>query len=107
MKIDYTYLLTKGIKTIGGFQKGFYNRKHYKLDKIDLTDDIVNVIIPREMYSMLSSYFFAMFGNSIRTLGREKFNKKYIFDCSDCIKKEIDENITYALNCDIKPVEFD
>lgn len=105
MKIDYTYLTKKGIKTIGGFQKGFSNRKDYKLDKVDLTDEIVNVIIPKGMYCMLSSYFFAMFGNSVRTLGIEKFFKKYQFECSDIIMKEIKQNVSYALFCDINVLD--
>lgn len=82
-----------------GRNRGERLREKLNLDAFDGSEDIiVKVIIPKETYSISSSFFLGLFGPSIMKLGsRESFLKKYIFETSEFLISVIDKHIARAL----------
>lgn len=81
-----------------GRPKGKLGREKYNLDAIDKSDVAVKVIIPENTYTINSSYFLGLFGDSIRAAGsREAFLKKFIFQCPEIFRNEIEKSIARAL----------
>jgi len=94
-KIEFEKL---GGPLYSGRDRGAANREKLQLDKHDLTDEVIEVIVPDKTYSINSSFFMALFGASVRTLGsREKFLNKYKFTMPDKFNEKIDNYIERAL----------
>lgn len=55
-------------------------RSDAKLERLDVGDEDVRVLIPPDTFSVTSSFFLGMFGDSIRRLGKEAFLRKYTFE---------------------------
>ena len=70
---------TPGIKVFAGRDRGEAARKAAGLDALDSAGEFVEVIIPDDVFSINSSFFLGMFGNSIRTLGEMDFRQRYSF----------------------------
>lgn len=87
-----------GKTVLSGRNKGEKLRESLDLEKEDLKTESVKIIIPREVDAYNSSYFLGSFGKSVRHFGKEKFLKKYQFDCSDIIMLNILDGIEDALN---------
>ena len=83
---------------IAGRQKGAAARDQFELDNLDGGDEQVLVKIPESVISLNSSFFLGMFGKSIKALGREGFQKKYVFECAPILQEDIDSGIRQALN---------
>jgi len=84
-----------------GRPRGEAARKKLNLDDIDRDGSVtVEVIIPADTYSINSSYFLGLFGDSIRAAGsREAFLKKYIFKCEEVIRESsVESGIERALH---------
>lgn len=84
--------------------KGVQARREFDLDYLDREEDaIVYVIIPDKTYSIGSSFFLKMFGESIKTLGEEGFRKKYVFVHENRypligdLQKEVADRIHFAV----------
>ncbi|MNL91236.1 hypothetical protein D3C81_09670 [compost metagenome] len=81
-------------KILSGFFTGMYWREKFKLDDLDKQEDIINIVVPLELYSVNVSFLRGLFGLSIKELGVLKFNEKYIFDTDDllvnCIKSGLE-----------------
>jgi hypothetical protein len=99
-KVDLGNYQDKDVRVFAGRDRGANARRATKLDEYDTTDETVEVRIPPETFAMNSSYFLAMFGQSIRALGAEGFKKKYRFTGKD-IKETIESGIKDALH-DVK-----
>jgi len=99
-KIDLGNYQDKDVRVFAGRDRGATARKATGLDDHDKRDELVEVHIPPETFAMNSSYFLAMFGQSIRTLGAEGFRRKYRFTGRD-IKETIESGIKDALH-DVK-----
>ena len=98
MEIDFSKLIKGNIKIFSGRDKGENARKNFNLDKLDLKEDeIVNVFIPEEIWSINSSFFLGCFGPSVRKLGEDGFREKYVFNCGSIILKNIEDGISRAL----------
>ncbi|MDU0460205.1 MAG: hypothetical protein RW306_15875 [Geobacteraceae bacterium] len=81
-----------------GRTKGGGVRKKYKLNELDSSDVKVNVFIPDNTVSINSSFFLAMFGDSIRAAGgREEFLSKFTFTSPDHLWESIERDISRAL----------
>jgi hypothetical protein len=97
-KISLAGVLTsKDSRVFSGRRRGEFARKKFKLARLDKLDEVVEVLIPSDIYSVNSAFFLACFGESIRTLGEEKFKKKYLFLCPDFLRKGISGYINLAL----------
>lgn len=81
-----------------GRDRGERLRASFHLDDIDSTNELVQVIIPPQTYSISSSFFLGLFGPSVVRLGnKEAFFKKYSFVTSDFLSKVIDAHALRAL----------
>ena len=95
--------ITINFKNLGGpvyvgRPRGEKAREKLKLDEIDKSQKCVDVIVPDDTYSINSSFFLGLFGNSIRIAGsRDAFLKKYHFVCKEMFNDTIEKGIQRAL----------
>lgn len=95
--INMQIFIMPGIKVFSGRKEGSFARRKLELDKHDDSDETIYITIPQIIWSMNSSFFLSCFGDSIRKLGKEAFEMKYIFICDPVIEKQIKEGIIQAL----------
>lgn len=88
----------QNMKVISGREKGVELREKLKLDNKDKDNKKYTIVIDEEVYSFNSSCFLGMFGKSIRELGEKEFREKYIFECTELIKMNIEDGINDATN---------
>lgn len=104
IKINLHQYRTGTSKIFSGRDKGIEVRKEKNLDEIDKNDEPVVVSIPKDTWTINSSFFGGLFEKSVIDLGKEKFLEKYtfIFDdgsvLSSELRQNIDEGIHDALN---------
>lgn len=96
-RVDLGNYQEKGVRVFAGRDRGAAARRATSLDVLDKSADTVEVHIPPETFAMNSSYFLAMFGHSIRTLGPERFRQKYRFTGKD-IAETVESGIKDALH---------
>lgn len=95
MKIDFREI---GGQVFTGRPRGIALRERFKLERADSRLELVEVIIPEDVYSVTSSFFLGMFDKSILTYGsKDKFREHYSFKVPDRINNRIDEWIGRAL----------
>ncbi len=85
-------------KVLSGRDNGVNLRKRLEIDKIENENDEIKIIIPQDVFALNSSYFLGWLGKSVRDLGKESFEKKYLFECNDIVKLNIEDGINDALN---------
>ena len=67
-----------------GRDRGVAAREQYHLSQIDASDDTVEVILPDTLYTLTSSFFLGLFGESVRKCGSVPgFERKYRFKGPD------------------------
>lgn len=104
IKINLHQYRTGTSKIFSGRDKGIGVRKEKKLDEIDKNSEQVVVSIPKDTWTINSSFFGGLFEKSVIDLGREKFLEKYTFVFDDGsvlsseLRQNIDEGIHDALN---------
>ena len=91
--IDLNMIAGKQYKVLSGVELGEKAREIFKLDDEDMDSDVVTIKIPEEVYSVNSSFFSGVFQKSIKRLGEKKFREKYIFECDEVIKLNIENGI--------------
>ncbi|HSU56404.1 MAG TPA: hypothetical protein VLT36_20260 [Candidatus Dormibacteraeota bacterium] len=97
--IDLGQYHEPGTILLSGRPKGVALRQRLNLDKLDRQQDVqVEVIVPREIVSLNSSFFSGLFGPSIREMGEYVFRSKYAFTCQPQIKEDVEAGIREALN---------
>jgi hypothetical protein len=84
-------------KVLSGRERGYECREMFHVSKIDTDPETAVVLIPRDIYSVNTSFFLGLFGDSVRALGREKFREKYSFECDDIHRPTIIDGIDRAL----------
>lgn len=93
---------SKNIKqylVLSGRELGTDMRKYFELDKKDLNKEKYEVIFPKNIVSITTSFFLALFGKSVRHMEtKDKFISKYNFDENKNLKSNIDDGISDALN---------
>ena len=83
----------EGKKVLAGRTNGENIRKK------ESENEKIEIIIPNDVFSFNSSYFLGMFGESVKKLGKEKFEEKYQFNTNnESIKMNIKDGIDEALN---------
>ena len=81
--IDLQKYTTPGVGILAGRDRGEYARRAEALDRVDTGGTLVVVQIPRDVYSVNSSFTLGMFDKSVQTLGAEGFRKQYTFSGPD------------------------
>jgi hypothetical protein len=66
-------------KVFTGRDRGLYVRTESKIDNIETKYDIVEIIIPNNIYSINPSFFEELFDNVVTKLGKEMFLQKFKF----------------------------
>jgi hypothetical protein len=84
-------------RVFSGRERGLAARQKFNLARADREPETITVLIPRDTYSMNMSFFLGMFGDSVRSLGREGFNRKYRFDSDPVHLQSIIEGVNRAL----------
>lgn len=65
--------------SFSGRREGREVRKKHNLDEKDKDDNSYIVLMPQDTTSFNPSFFLGLFYQSIKKLGIEKFQKKYVF----------------------------
>ena len=94
-----------GTTVLSGRPKGADLRKTLDLSRTDLDPEPVEVVVPRDILSLNSSFFLGLFGESIRRLGLDGFASKYIFNCAPAIKEDVMDGERQALE-ESNPLAF-
>lgn len=96
--VDYA----KGVKNmivLSGRELGYQMRSKMNLDNFDENNKKYNVIFPENIISISTSFFLALFGESVRKCGgKEEFLNKYNFECNQNMMVNINDGIIDALN---------
>ena len=85
-------------KVLSGGDLGAEAREFFGLDLIDSQENIVTFVVPDEVFSVNSSFFSGAFQKSIKALGVEKFRERYLFECDDIIRMNIENGIFNIAN---------
>jgi hypothetical protein len=96
--IDLDDFRSPGVRVFAGRDRGTLVRRDAKLNQLDRTDDPVVVCVPDDTFSISSSFFLALFGESIRRHGAEGFLRKYLFvgaDISETVNRGIQAALRY------------
>jgi hypothetical protein len=94
--IDLGRYRTGGSQVFAGRERGQKVRAAARLDEIDRTDNEVEIRVPEDIYSLNSSFFLGMFGDSVRRFGETEFRRRYRFVGED-LEALINEGIREAL----------
>ena len=101
-KIDFgTYDKSKMSKflVLSGRDLGNQIRKYFKLSECDNDTFQYEIVFPKNIISISTSFFLAVFGESVRKCSsKEKFEEKYVFNVNSNLKKNINDGIVDALN---------
>lgn len=79
-------------RVYAGRDRGIAVRERVRLSDLERSSDVIEVSVPEDIFSVNSSFFLGMFGDSIRALGEEQFRKRYRFTGAD-----IDATIDYCI----------
>lgn len=89
----------KDMLVLSGRELGYEIREKMKFDKKDIDREKYNIIFPENIISISTSFFLALFGESVRTLKtKEEFLNKYKFSCDTNMMLNINDGIIDALN---------
>lgn len=77
--IDLANYRSPDVRVFAGRERGAKVREAAKVDELDGVDEVVEVRVPDDLFSVNSSFFLGMFGPSIRFLGETEFRRRYRF----------------------------
>ncbi len=97
MNINLNCHRSKDVIVFSGRPKGQALRQKLELNAFDKTPDTAVVNVPDDVVSLNSSFFLGLFAESVKSLGEKQFRTKYIFECPDEIREDIDDGIQQAL----------
>jgi hypothetical protein len=81
-----------------GRDRGARLRAELGLDRVDTSDETVDVRIPDDTYTVTSSFFLGLFGPSVVTLGsKDQFFRKYRFRVPPFLRPDVDGYVARAL----------
>jgi hypothetical protein len=84
-------------RVLSGRERGIECRQRFNVARLDSAPGIVVVSIPSDIYSVNTSFFLGLFGESVRALGKDAFTDKYKFQCDDVHRETIAGGIDRAL----------
>ncbi len=65
--------------TLAGHDQGLAARISFKLQELDRQDEVVELVPYDELEAISTSFIQGLFAESLKTLGEEKFLRKYNF----------------------------
>lgn len=81
-----------------GRANGKKARDKLEIDKLDLLESRIKVVVPDITYSINSSYFLGLFGPSVVAFGsQEAFFDHYVFAATDVVMESIRRHADRAL----------
>ena len=91
---------TGASKIFSGRDRGIAVRIEKKLDEIDKSEEQVTVVIPKDTWTINSSFFGGLFEKSVMDLGRDRFLEKYtfVFDDGSGLSSELRQNIEEGIH---------
>jgi hypothetical protein len=96
--IDLNAYRSGNTSVFSGRPRGEAVRKQINLDKVDTTEELVKVVIPGDVFSVNTSFFLGLFGESVRGAGsKENFLKRFTFECPPEILEDVSDGIERAL----------
>ena len=104
IKVNLLRFRGDGSKIFSGREQGVRERNELRLNVLDDGEEEINIIIPKDTWSINSSFFGGLFESSIIKLTEQGFRKKYKFkmddgsDLSSDLQQNVDEGIFEALN---------
>jgi hypothetical protein len=97
-EIKFSELTEEGrVRNLVGHERGEEARNKWTLDELDSEDDPIDVLVPRELLTLSSSFFQGMFAQSVKKLGDEGFRKRYRFNASPIVMQQVAEGIRDSL----------
>lgn len=84
-------------RVLSGRPRGIECRQRFDLTRLDAVPEHIVVRIPPDIYSMNTSFFLGLFGDSVRALGKQDFVTKYRFVCDPIHVDTIADGIERAL----------
>lgn len=97
-RIDLDEFRSPGVIVLSGRPKGVALRRRLGLDEKDLHAGPITIVVPEEIVSLNSSFFLGLFAESVTSLGREGFQRKYLFECPPEIREDVEDGIRQALD---------
>lgn len=97
-RIDLSVIERKKYKVLSGVDLGKQARSFFKLNELDAQDGSVTLVVPNDVFSLNSSFFAGLFHDSIIKLKETGFREKYVFECTEIIRKNVENGIFYVLN---------
>lgn len=86
------------MRNLSGHEAGQAARARYELDRLDMTPDVVRVMVPDHVIAFTASFFQGMFAKSVQRQGsRENFLKKYQFVARPLVMLQIDQGIQSSI----------
>jgi hypothetical protein len=96
--VDLANHRSKNSRVYSGRPRGRLVRKELKLDTLDKDNSIYEFLIPLDTFSVNTSFFLGLFGESVRSLSENGFRSKYLFpNAKESILKNINSGIERAL----------
>jgi len=80
-----------------GRPRGESVRQRARIDEFDRSNEEIEVRVPKDTFTVSSSFFLGMFGKSVQLLGEETFRRRYRFVGAN-IRNTIEDGIAEALN---------
>lgn len=82
-----------------GRDRGERLRDEFHLDDLDASDEVVEVSIPDNIYTISSSFFLGMFGPSVVKAGsKDLFYQRYHFKSPEFLREVVDGYVARALH---------
>jgi len=69
----------RAVRVLAGRDRGEEVRRTAQVAQLDHAEGVVEVRVPTDLFSVTSSFFLGLFGESIRVLGDEGFRQHYRF----------------------------
>lgn len=92
-QIDLTPFAEK-VNNLSGKDRGLAARAEHALDRLDSQDSVqIEVIIPANVYSISTSFFCGLFGDSYKALGYAGLKSKYHFVIPEEMQNQIEQGL--------------
>lgn len=95
-RLDLAEYQSEGAKIFAGRQRGSFVRNAAQIASLSDSKDELEVLVPEGTYVVTSSFFLALFGQTIRDLGAEEFRRRVHFSGRN-IARVVEQSIYEAI----------